>query len=88
MEFQERRKGTKALPNDWHKQMNEEQSNEFNHLHLRGWKCKFVRQPLFQRPVFIMTNLEETRVAIIEEDGTLNLHPETLLRKDEVRVNE
>ena len=66
MENEERRRGTKVLPNDWHKQMNEEQRNEFDHLRLRGWKCKFVRQPLFQRPVYIVTNLEETRVAIIE----------------------
>jgi hypothetical protein len=88
MEFQERRKGTKAVPDDLHQLLSEKQSAKFRNLELHGWKCKFIRRPLFQRPVYIVTNLEETRVAVIEEDGSLNLHPDNLLRKDEVRANE
>jgi len=72
MEHQEQRKGAKAAPNDLHTHMSEEQRRTFHNLQSHGWQCKFVRRPLFQRPVCIVTNPEETQLAVIEEDGTFN----------------
>lgn len=80
MELLERRNGTKAVPNDLHQLLNEKQSTKYHNLELHGWKCKFIRRPMFQRPVCIMTNSEETQLAVIEEDGTFNIHSDIPLR--------
>ena len=80
MEYQERRNGSKAVPDDVHQLINEKQSTKYHNLQLSGWKCKFIRRPMFQRPVCIMTNSEETQLAVIEEDGTFNMQSEILLR--------
>jgi hypothetical protein len=80
MEFQERRKGTKAVPDDLHQLLSEKQSAKFQNLELHGWKCKFIRRPLFQRPVCIMTNSNETQLAVIEEDGTLIINSDIQMR--------
>ena len=80
MEKQERRNGTKGVPDNFHQLLNEKQSTRYHNLQLSGWKCKFIRRPLFQRPVCVMTNSEETRLAVIEEDGTFNMQCDIPLR--------
>ena len=80
MEHQEQRKGGTATPNDLHTRMSEEQRSTFHNLQLQGWQCKFVRRPLFQRPICIVNNPEETQLAVIEEDGAFKKQLDIPLR--------
>ena len=80
MEYQERRNGEKTAHNDLHTCMSEEQRATFHNLQLQGWQCKFVRRPLFHRPVCIVTNPEQTQLAVIEEDGAFKKQLDIPLR--------
>ena len=44
------------------------------------WRLAFVRRPLFQAPIPVLFDREETRYVVIEEDGTLNEQPTLQLR--------
>ena len=72
MERHERRNGTKAVPDDLHQYLTELQRNKYHNLHLHGWRYMCIRRPLFQRPICLMTNKDQSKIAVLEEDGTLN----------------
>ena len=66
-----------------HKYINEEQLMVYRRMQAFGWHVKFIRRPLFQRPVCVLTDPDETTLAVIEADGTLNKSSEITLRNDE-----
>ena len=78
--MEEKRKGIKPVPGDPLKYMNEAQIYTYQRMQADGWHLKFIRRPLFQRPVCIMTDQEKTALAVLEENGTLNKHPDIQLR--------
>ena len=80
MQDQERRNGTQPVPDDAISFMNDEQKMAFRNLESFGWRIKFIRRPLFQRPVCVLTNPEETEIAVLEEDGTVNKNPDIVIR--------
>ncbi|WP_235578528.1 hypothetical protein [Pseudoxanthomonas sp. Root65] len=49
-------------------------------LEIFQWRLAFVRRPLFQTPIPVLFDREETRYVVIEEDGTLNEQPTLQLR--------
>ena len=80
MEQEEKRKGIKPVPSDPLKYMNEAQVFTYRRMQTFGWHLKFIRRPLFQRPVCIMTDPEQAVLALIEENGMLNKNPDIQLR--------
>ena len=44
------------------------------------WRLAFVRRPLFQAPIPVLFDKDETRHVVIREDGTLDEHPTLKLR--------
>ncbi|CAN7416426.1 hypothetical protein LJR143_002431 [Pseudoxanthomonas sp. LjRoot143] len=49
-------------------------------LEIFQWRLAFVRRPLFQAPIPVLFDREDTRYVVIEEDGTLNEQPTLQLR--------
>jgi hypothetical protein len=49
-------------------------------LEIFQWRLAFVRRPLFQAPIPVLFDREDTRYVVIEEDGTLNEQPSLQLR--------
>ncbi|WP_225583253.1 hypothetical protein [Pseudoxanthomonas sp. PXM02] len=49
-------------------------------LEIFHWRLAFVRRPLFQAPIPVLFDREDTRYVVIEEDGTLNEQPTLQLR--------
>jgi len=75
-----KRKGIKPVPGDPLKYMNEAQIFMYRRMQAYGWHLKFIRRPLFQRPVCVMTDPKKTALAVLEEDGILNKRPDIQLR--------
>ena len=44
------------------------------------WKLRFVRRPLFQEPVAVLFNRDESRYAVLEADGSINESPDFKIR--------
>lgn len=78
---EDNRNTKRPVPEDLTSILNEEQLIAYRGLERFGWYIKFVRRPLFQRPVCVMSNPEGTILAVLEKDGSLNENPEIPLRK-------
>ena len=78
---EDNRNTKKPVPDDLTSILNEEQLIAYRGLERFGWYIKFVRRPLFQRPVCVMSNPEGTILAVLEKDGSLNENPDVPLRK-------
>ena len=49
-------------------------------LEIFRWRLAFVRRPLFQPPIPVLFDKDDTRHVVILEDGTLDEHPTLKLR--------
>lgn len=49
-------------------------------LEIFRWRLAFVRRPLFQAPIPVLFDADNTRHVVIEEDGSLDEHPRLQLR--------
>lgn len=76
----ERRKGEKPIPDNYKSLLNEAQIIALNRLTAFGWNLKFVRRPLFQEPVPVLWNAHGNKIALLEEDGKLNMKPDIKIR--------
>lgn len=76
----EKRKGEKPVPDHPEKMMNQDQQMILHRIQGFGWRLEYVRRPLFQEPVFIVTSADGDRIGILEEDGRLNLEHDIKLR--------
>jgi len=81
LEEENKRDTKKPVPEDLTSILNEEQLIAYHGLERFGWYIKFIRRPLFQRPVCVMSNPEGTILAVLEKDGSLNENPDIPLRK-------
>lgn len=76
----DKRTGIKPVPDNLLRFMNDEQMSAFRGLERFGWYIKFIRRPLFQRPVCVLSNPEGTVTAVLEDDGTINENPDITIR--------
>jgi hypothetical protein len=98
MGYEEKRKGKEPvpvelleslnIPKKLLKYMNEEQRHTYLKMQLHGWKLKFIRRPLSQKPICVFTDANETSLAVIENDGTFNKYPDIPLRSAKNRAKE
>ena len=80
MEEEERRNVKKAVPEDLPDFLSQQQLLAYHGMERFGWYIKFIRRPLFQRPVCILSNPEGTVLAILEDDGTINQQHDLTIR--------
>ena len=72
----DKRKGNKPVPDDVKEHLSYAQMALLRTIEGFGWSLKFVRRPLFQQPVIVVTNPDGSSIGILEEDGKLNLDPD------------
>ena len=72
---EEVRGSRKALPADVYYYLNEVQRIALNSLENFGWQLAFIRRPLFVPPMVVVKNSEQSKFAVLEEDGSVNLSP-------------
>lgn len=64
-----------ALPIDVSYYLSEVQRIALHSLENFGWELAFIRRPLFVPPVVVVKNSEQSKYAVLEEDGSVNLSP-------------
>lgn len=74
-------RGTQApVPSNLDYFLTKAQLRVLDELQAQGWSLLFVRRPLFEPAMVVVQGPEQPHYAAIEEDGTLDLEPTTLLR--------
>jgi hypothetical protein len=76
----DKRKGEKPIPDDVIKHLNDAQQAELQTIQGFGWSLMFIRRPLFQERVAVVTSPDGSSIGILEEDGRLNLEPNIIVR--------
>lgn len=83
MDHEEKRKGTKPVPDEPLEYLNEAQRFTYHRMKASGWRIKFIRRPMYQNPVCVMTDSDDTVLALIERNGFLNKNPDIPLRRED-----
>ncbi|MFW2438391.1 MAG: hypothetical protein ACN4GR_03365 [Arenicellales bacterium] len=81
MVLENRRGEVDPVPNNLMKFLNEDQILAYHGVERFGWYIKFIRRPLFQRPMCVLSNPEGTKIAVLEIDGNINEDAEIQLRE-------
>lgn len=80
----DKRGSQEPLPSDLATYLSGSQFRCLHHLEEFGWQLAFIRRPLFETPTVVLLSPEGKQFATIEEDGSLNLEPNLLIREDSV----
>jgi len=72
---EEARGSRSAVPADVIYYLNEVQRLALRSLENFGWQLAFIRRPLFVPPMIVVKNSEQSKFAVLEEDGSVNLSP-------------
>jgi hypothetical protein len=75
------RKGDKPIPDNLKEVLNNMQLMALQKAEGFGWKLKFVRRPLFQEVVPVITSPAGDRFGVLESNGEINMHPNTQIRQ-------
>lgn len=78
---EDKRKGEVPVPGNVENYLNEAQLAELHKIEGFGWKLVFVRRPLFQEIVVVVTDAGGGSIGVLEEDGRLNLDPDIETRQ-------
>ena len=76
-----KRKGEKPIPDNVKDFLNDAQLAELRAIEGFGWKLRFIRRPVFQEIVVVVTNPEGTSIGVLEDDGRLTLDPDIDVRE-------
>ena len=76
----ERRGHKTAIPGNLDQLLTQEQQLTLNRVAGFGWQLAFIRRPLFQAPVAVVTSAGHQRFAVLEGDGEVNMLPDIILR--------
>ena len=71
----ERRHEGNQFPENIDYILNEEQLFTLNKMEGFGWKLTFIRRPLFQEIITVLTHSDNDAYGILEGDGRLNMQP-------------
>jgi len=77
----ERRERSAPVPVNLCDYLTDEQRVSVEQMREYGWQLAFVRRPLFLDPVIVVTNEDQTRMGVLEIDGSINTHVVLNLRQ-------
>ena len=80
MEYEHKRGEVDPVPDNLVKFLNETQLMTYYGVERFGWYIKFIRRPLFQRSVCVLSDPEGTMIAVLEDDGSINENADIQLR--------
>ena len=72
---EDKREGDKPVPGDVNNYLNDAQLVALRKIEGFGWKLKFIRRPLFQEHVIVITNADDGAIGILCDDGRVDLEP-------------
>lgn len=79
---QEKRNVDKLIPNNATEMLNQQQILALRQIEIFGWRLLFVRRPLLQEPVAVVTDGHGMRkIAVLESNGRINMEPNISLRE-------
>jgi hypothetical protein len=74
------RRGNKPIPDNLNEVLSNLQIVALQKAEGFGWKLKFVRRPLFQEVIPVITDPLDEKVGVLESDGKINLNPDIVIR--------
>ena len=78
---EEKRKGVNPIPGVLRKELNEAQLFALNYMEEDGWVLEYIRRPLFQDVVPVLSHPDSGKFGVLESDGTLNKQPDIKIRE-------
>ncbi len=69
----ERRNRSKPVPLNLDEFLNPDQSMSLRQMESFGWQIAFIRRPLFQEPVVVVANNDQSKYGVLELDGSINV---------------
>ena len=79
MDIERRNKGKQSLENS-NEVLNDSQLLALNKMEGFGWVLAFIRKPLFQNIVPVLFHPDSKKLAILDNDGALNIKPDIKFR--------
>ncbi|MDH3316342.1 MAG: hypothetical protein OER43_11340 [Gammaproteobacteria bacterium] len=76
----EKRNGEPPVPSGFEDVLSPDQLMTLRQIENFGWQVAFVRRPLFQESVIVVSSTDKRKIAVLENDGQLNLQPEITIR--------
>lgn len=76
----DRRGSRTAIPTHVDTILTQQQRLGLNKIENFGWRLAFIRQPMFEPPVTIVTSPDRQKYAVLERDGEINMHPDIVVR--------
>ena len=77
----ERRKVDRRPTQALKRELNEDQRVALADLERFGWELKFIRRPMFEKPVPVVFDSSRQHFAVLNVDGTLDEHPAFDIRR-------
>jgi len=72
-ETPERRHHSKPIPVNISEYLNDDQQLSLRQMEGFGWQLAFIRRPLFQDTVVVVTNTDQSKFGVLELDGSINM---------------
>ena len=76
----DKRKLELPVPDNLDDYLNDAQLRGLQRVEQFGWHLAFIRRPLFQDIVPVVVSADGTRHGVLEEDGSINMQHELLIR--------
>ncbi|MCU7919748.1 MAG: hypothetical protein KZQ99_05695 [Candidatus Thiodiazotropha sp. (ex Dulcina madagascariensis)] len=76
----EHRRGERPVPENLDELLNDLQLLALQKVERFGWKLKFVRRPLFQEVVPVISSPNDDKIGVLEMNGEINMDPDTKIR--------
>lgn len=76
----DKRKGEPPVPPDFEDVLNPDQMMTLRQIENFGWQVEFVRRPLFQENVIVVSSHDNRKFGVLEDTGQLNLQPDIKIR--------
>lgn len=77
----EKRKGEAPIPSRFQDALSLEQIMTLRQIENFGWQLAFIRRPLFQESVVVVTTSDSKKFGVLEDTGELNLQAEIRIRQ-------
>jgi len=76
----DKRKGEQAIPENLRQVLTPAQAKTLDEITTLGWQLKFVRRPLFQDPIPVVSNAKNDQVGVLDPDGKIRIDTEFTVR--------
>lgn len=76
----DKRKGEAAIPENLRQVLTPEQARTLDEIRLLGWRLKFVRRPLFQDPIPVVSNAKNDQIGVLDPDGKICIETDFRVR--------